>query len=164
MLADAICLIPHRNICILISPLDESTRNRGCIRKNRLLIILCSVLIFSSHGPLLYVFFPNIDSPTIFCCATLCVVLPLCSCLCNVIWRSVLTITQCSFYHAASFFPLYVSFLLSVDICVSVAVPLSFTLFPLIPFPHTLTVLVLWAVYMCTEALETTFFSYRQAT
>lgn len=41
MLADAICLIPHRNICILISPLDESTRNRGCIRKKRLLIILC---------------------------------------------------------------------------------------------------------------------------
>lgn len=119
---------------------------------------VCSVLIFSSHGPLLYVFFPNIDSPTIYCCATLFVVLPLCSCLCNVIWRSELTITQCSFYHAASFFPLSVSFPLSVDICVSVAVPLSFTLFPLIPFPHTLTVLVLWAVYMCTEALETTFF------
>lgn len=53
-------------------------------------------------------------------------------------------------------------FLPSVDICVSVSVPLSFTLFPLIPFPHThtLAVLVLWAEYMCTEALETTFFFF----
>lgn len=56
--------------------------------------------------------------------------------------------------------PLSLYLSLPVDICVLVSARLSFPLFSLIPIPHTLHVPVLWAAYMCTEALETTFFFF----
>lgn len=108
---------------------------------------------------LLYVFFPNTNTRSIYCCATLFAVLPLCSCVCNVISR--LSITQYSLFHAACFFLLSVS---SSPLCRYLCFCICASLLHFLsshPLPtHTLSVLVLWAVYMCTEALETTFFSF----
>lgn len=45
----------------------------------------------------------------------------------------------------------------SVDICVPASAPLFSTPSPLIPVPHTLSVLVPWAACMWMRALQTTF-------
>lgn len=76
--------------------------------------------------------------------ALLFVVLLLCSCL--------------SDFHPSSASPASSSSLPlspSVDICGPASAPLLCTPSPLIPIPHTLSVLVLWTAYMCMWALET---------
>lgn len=51
MLADAIYLIPHRNICILISSLAGRRRNKGPMRRpSDINYTVCSLLISSSGG------------------------------------------------------------------------------------------------------------------
>lgn len=46
----------------------------------------------------------------------------------------------------------------SVDICVPASAPLFSTPSPLIPVPHTLSVLVLWAACMCMHSTPNNFF------
>lgn len=79
-------------------------------------MFFCDFLLWSLLRSL-YVFFLNMDACSIYYCATLFVVLPLCSCLCNVILRSLLSITQYSFLHAACLFLLSVFFSLCRYLC-----------------------------------------------
>lgn len=68
---------------------------------------------------LLYIFSPNLDSPSIYCCVVLFIVFRLCSCFCNVVLRFLLSITQYSFFHDAYLFLLFASFSLCRYLCLS---------------------------------------------
>ena len=165
MLADAIYLIPHRNICILISSLAGRRRNKGPMRRpSDINYTVCSLLISSSGGlrsaAVCFLYKHGCSRHLLLwysvCCASL-VLLSL----------AMLFYVLCSASHStpsspppASSSSLSLSTLcryLCFGICASLlhsvsSHPPSHT--------HTLTVLVLWAEYMCTEALETTFFFF----
>lgn len=115
---------------------------------------VCPVLVFYPHGLLLHFFLPVFVLP---CCAPLFGVHPLWMLL-SLIWYFTLSGKYQRIRLPWCWMPLPLFLSCSVDICVPVSVPLSFTLFLLIPFPHTLPVLALWAVHVCIEALETSFF------
>lgn len=164
MLADAICLIPRRHFCILIPSLSGGSRNKGSMRKYCVInYTVCSFLIFSSYGLLLYVFFPIDVAPTTFLlCYAVC---------CGSLVRFLCYFNSFGKYHTALLplcclpFPLSATISLFLwYLCSCICGSLLSSVFSH-PLPtHTPCPCTVGSIqYMCIEALETTFFSFKLA-
>lgn len=164
MLAYAIYLIPHRNICILISSLAGQRRNKGAMRRPSDINNTVRPLLISSSlrsAAVCFLYKRGCSQHLLLwysvCCASLVhsslamLFYVLCSASHN---------TPSSPPPASSSSPSLSTLCryLCFGICASLLHSVSSH--PLPTHTHTLAVLVLWAEYMCTEALETTFFFF----
>lgn len=164
MLAYAIYLIPHRNICILISSLAGQRRNKGPMRRPSDINNTVRPLLISSSlrsAAVCFLYKRGCSQHLLLwysvCCASL---VHLSLAMLFYVLRSASHNTPSSPPPASSSSPSLSTLCryLCFGICASLLHSVSSH--PLPTHTHTLAVLVLWAEYMCTEALETTFFFF----